>query len=177
MQIYEPGEGDPVAPPDDAPVLNVDGTEMAAVPGPEERIVDDPAHLILPTTSIKMRKVYIDGVEARILAERVQYLDENGKLVTESLRDFTKQTLKKRFASLTDFLKRWKSEERKVAKRPAQLGTCRVRGSAFFLISPTMHLFGIYTSPILPVLVPSAWSHAPHWKSRAGRGGWTGSFP
>lgn len=115
VQIYEPGEGDPVAPPDDAPVLNVDGTEMAAVPGPEERIVDDPAHLILPTTSIKMRKVYIDGVEARILAERVQYLDENGKLVTESLRDFTKQTLKKRFASLTDFLKRWKSEERKVA--------------------------------------------------------------
>ena len=72
---------------------------------------------------------------------------------------------------------RQRAEERKVAKRPAQLGTCRVRKSAFFLISPTMHLFGIYTSPILPVLVHSAWSHAPHWKSRAGRGGWTGSFP
>ena len=31
---------------------------------------------------------------------------ENGKLVTESLRDFTKTALKKRFASLDDFLKR-----------------------------------------------------------------------
>ena len=40
----------------------------------------------------------------RIIAERVEYLDENGKLVTESLRDFTKKALKKRFASLDDFL-------------------------------------------------------------------------
>ena len=41
--------------------------------------------------------------------------DENGKLVTESLRDFTKKALKKRFASLDDFLKRWKAAERKQA--------------------------------------------------------------
>ncbi len=51
----------------------------------------------------------------RIIAERVEYLDENGKLVTETLRDFTKKALKKRFASLDDFLKRWKSAERKQA--------------------------------------------------------------
>ena len=62
-----------------------------------------------------IRKIYVDGVGARILAERVEYLDENGKLVTESLRDFTKTALKKRFASLDDFLKRWKSAERKQA--------------------------------------------------------------
>ena len=49
-------------------------------------------------------KVYVDGVGASIIAERVEYLDENGKLVTESLRDFTKKALKKRFASLDDFL-------------------------------------------------------------------------
>ena len=51
----------------------------------------------------------------RIIAERVEYLDENGKLVTEALRDFTKKALKKRFASLDDFLKRWKAAERKQA--------------------------------------------------------------
>jgi type I restriction enzyme, R subunit len=62
-----------------------------------------------------MGKVYVDGVGARIIAERVEYLDENGKLVTESLRDFTKTALKKRFASLDDFLKRWKGAERKQA--------------------------------------------------------------
>jgi type I site-specific restriction endonuclease len=63
----------------------------------------------------RVRKIYVDGVGARIVAERVEYLDENGKLVTESLRDFTKTALKKRFASLDDFLKRWKAAERKQA--------------------------------------------------------------
>jgi type I restriction enzyme, R subunit len=45
----------------------------------------------------------------------VEYLDEHGKLVTESLRDFTKKALRKHFTSLDDFLKRWKSAERKQA--------------------------------------------------------------
>ena len=39
----------------------------------------------------------MDGVGATILTERVEYLDENGRLVTESLRDFTRKALKKRF--------------------------------------------------------------------------------
>lgn len=47
--------------------------------------------------------------------ERVEYLDEHGKLVTESLRDFTKKALKKRYASLDQFLRRWNSENRKQA--------------------------------------------------------------
>ena len=66
-------------------------------------------------TPERQRKIYVDGVGATIVAERVEYLDEKGKLVTETLRDFTKKALKKRFASLDDFLKRWKSAERKQA--------------------------------------------------------------
>ena len=68
-----------------------------------------------PPDGGKPKKIYVDGVGATIVAERVEYLDENGKLVTESLRDFTKKALKKRFASLDDFLKRWKAAERKQA--------------------------------------------------------------
>jgi type I restriction enzyme R subunit len=45
----------------------------------------------------------------------VEYLDEDGKLVTESLRDFTKKALKKRFASLDNFLRRWNAADRKQA--------------------------------------------------------------
>ena len=62
-----------------------------------------------------MHKVYIDGIDATIVLQRIEYLDEHGKLVTESLRDFTKKALKKRFASLDDFLKRWNAAERKQA--------------------------------------------------------------
>jgi type I restriction enzyme, R subunit len=50
-----------------------------------------------------------------ILAERIEYLDENGKLVTESLRDYSRKTLRRQYASLDDFLKRWQATERKQA--------------------------------------------------------------
>jgi len=113
VQIYEPGDDDPITPPDDAPTTGDDGVLVTPEPDAGETVVDQPG-LPLPPGSAP-RKIYVDGVGARIVAERVEYLDENGKLVTESLRDFTKNALKKRFASLDDFLKRWKSTERKQA--------------------------------------------------------------
>jgi type I restriction enzyme R subunit len=111
VQIYAPSEGDPITPPDDAPTTGEDA--ISPTPGEDETIVDQPGLPLPPDGG--QRKIYVDGVGARILAERVEYLDENGRLVTESLRDFTKAALKKRFASLDDFLKRWKSTERKQA--------------------------------------------------------------
>ncbi|MFH3479824.1 EcoAI/FtnUII family type I restriction enzme subunit R [Xanthobacter variabilis] len=103
-------DGDPITPPDDAPQGD---DAIPSTPGDDETLVDQPGPPLPPGGPI--RKVYVDGVGARIVAERVEYLDENGKLVTESLRDFTRTALKKRFASLDDFLKRWKSAERKQA--------------------------------------------------------------
>ena len=111
VPIYEPREGGPIAPPDDA--LPTGDNAVPLTPGADETVVDQSGLPLPPGGPI--RKIYVDGVGARILAERVEYLDENGKLVTESLRDFTKTALKKRFASLDDFLKRWKSAERKQA--------------------------------------------------------------
>ncbi|MBM3527719.1 MAG: DEAD/DEAH box helicase [Alphaproteobacteria bacterium] len=113
VQIYEPGEGDPVVPPDDVLPTDEDGAPLPETPGADETIVDQPG-LPLPPGG-PQKKVYVDGVAATIIAERVEYLDEHGKLVTESLRDFTKKALKKRFASLDDFLKRWKAADRKHA--------------------------------------------------------------
>ena len=107
VQIYEPGEDDPIAPPDDAPLLTQ--------PGEDETIVYAPPDISQPPPLTSRRKVYVDGVGATIVAERVEYLDEYGRLVTESLHDFTRKALKKRFASLDDFLRRWKAAERKQA--------------------------------------------------------------
>ncbi|RXT54866.1 restriction endonuclease [Bosea sp. Tri-44] len=113
VQIYEPSEGDPITPPDDTPDGFGENEQRPYEPGEGETVVDQPGPP--QQTGGPVRKIYVDGVGARIVAERVEYLDENGKLVTESLRDFTKTELKKRFASLDDFLKRWKSAERKQA--------------------------------------------------------------
>ena len=106
VQIYEPREDDPITPPDDP-------GEPEPLQPDEEVVVHEPS-LPLPYP-VGVRKVYVDGINATIVAERVEYLDEYGKLVTESLRDFTRKALKKRFASLDAFLRRWKAEERKQA--------------------------------------------------------------
>lgn len=105
VQIYEPGEDDPVSPPDDTPELAAAG----------ETVVDGAAGALDAGDSGPAGKIYVDGVTAAVVAERVEYLDEGGRLVTESLRDFTRAALLRRFASLDAFLRRWKSAERKQA--------------------------------------------------------------
>jgi len=62
-----------------------------------------------------IRRYVVANVEVKVVAERVQYFDANGKLITESLKDYTRKTLTKEFASLDDFLKRWSGTEKKVA--------------------------------------------------------------
>ena len=54
------------------------------------------------------------ALASTIIAERIEYLDENGKLITETLRDYTKRP-EEALRSLDAFLQRWKSAERKQA--------------------------------------------------------------
>jgi len=61
----------------------------------------------------RIRRYVVDSVEVRVVAERVQYFDAEGKLITESLKDYTRKTLSKEFASLEEFLSRWNSAEKK----------------------------------------------------------------
>ncbi|WAF85205.1 DEAD/DEAH box helicase family protein [Metapseudomonas otitidis] len=60
-------------------------------------------------------KYVIDNVPIHVIAERVQYYGPDGKLITESLRDYTRACVKKQFASLDDFLRRWTDAEQKKA--------------------------------------------------------------
>jgi type I restriction enzyme R subunit len=112
-QVYEPGENDPITPPDDAPRPEED--DISPEPGGDETIIDGIPDITINPDGQPRSKIYVDGVQASIIAERVEYLDENGRLVTESLRDFSKKALKKRFVSLDEFLSRWRSAERKQA--------------------------------------------------------------
>ncbi|MEO1819883.1 DEAD/DEAH box helicase family protein [Pseudomonas sp.] len=108
--IFEPGSGESPVPPDE---------------------IDDPgAPLGDPTDSLdpaegsdetgggdgpKRIKYVIDNVTVSVVAERVQYYGPDGKLITESLRDYTRSCVAKQFTSLDDFLKRWSSAEQKKA--------------------------------------------------------------
>lgn len=61
----------------------------------------------------RIRRYVVDNVEVKVIAERVQYFNADGKLITESLKDYTRKTLSKEFASLEEFLSRWNSAEKK----------------------------------------------------------------
>jgi type I restriction enzyme R subunit len=120
VQIYEPGDDDPMDPPEDEDP----DKPLDEEPGPfnedddeGEVIVDGP---IPPAPGGEedpepRKKIYVDGIPVKIVAERVEYLDENGKLVTESLKDFTKKALKKRFATLENWITTWNDAQRKQA--------------------------------------------------------------
>lgn len=92
--IYTPGPDDPPVPPDPGPDGGAGGED-------EERPGE--------------RKVYVSGVPVRIIAERVEYVGADGKLVTESYREFAKKQVASEFASLDDFVRRWSGADRKRA--------------------------------------------------------------
>jgi len=117
VQIYEPGEHDPVSPPDNSAPPHDEEDPIPPEPGEEETIIFDPAtpDITIPPSGTQPRKYYIHGAEVHIIAERIEYLDEYGKLVTETLRDYSKKTLRNCYASLDTFLKKWNSTERKQA--------------------------------------------------------------
>ena len=60
-------------------------------------------------------KVYVAGVNVGILNERVQHLDEHGKLITESLKDYTKKGILREYRNMEDFLQKWHKSDKKKA--------------------------------------------------------------
>jgi type I restriction enzyme R subunit len=109
VQIYEPGPDGPLTPPDPpADPGEPEPTDPGVIPGPPLPPWD-------PAGTTPQRKIFVNGVAVSIVAERVEFLDNRGKLVTESLRDFTKKELRRHYGSLDDFLRRWRAAERKQA--------------------------------------------------------------
>lgn len=60
-------------------------------------------------------KSYVNGVNVAILNERIQYMDGNGKLITGSLKDYTRQKVREQYQSLNDFLNKWQKADKKKA--------------------------------------------------------------
>jgi type I restriction enzyme R subunit len=106
VQIYEPKEGDTVVPPDEStdtayPEPGASGDALHD--GPDDSTGDQPT------------RYYVNNVEVRVATERVQYLDEQGKLITESLKDYSRRTVRQAYATLDAFLTVWNDAEKKQA--------------------------------------------------------------
>lgn len=113
VQIYTPGLDDPPLPEEDEDAAIIDeetGEEIEVTPDPQ------PYPPITGGGNIASEprpKVYVAGVEVKVINERVQYIDENGKLITESIKDYTRKTVNKHYRSLDEFLLYWNSSDKK----------------------------------------------------------------
>jgi type I restriction enzyme, R subunit len=63
----------------------------------------------------RREKIYVNGVDVSVLVSREMYFDQHGKPITTSLKDYTREIIKGKFASLDDFLSKWKGSDRKDA--------------------------------------------------------------
>lgn len=55
----------------------------------------------------------ISGQNVEIIGERVQIIDAEGKLITESLTDYTKRNILGQYATLDEFLQTWKNAKQR----------------------------------------------------------------
>ena len=93
--IYEPdGDDDPVPPDPEYPDEDIDDEDEDA-PG--------------------TYKIQVGGLEVKILSRRVEYLDADGQMVTESYRDYSRGQIQKEYASLDDFITKWNGAKKKEA--------------------------------------------------------------
>ena len=70
---------------------------------------------IFKDPKVYREKVYVNGVNVSVLISRELHFDQHGRPITTSLKDHTKEIIKEQFASLDDFLNKWKNSDRKEA--------------------------------------------------------------
>ncbi len=106
VQVYEPNPGQPVEPPEQ-PTDSGNGGQTGLPSGPLD--TGGPGE-----GGAAPRRYIVGGsVHVAVARERVQYLNAEGKLVTESLRDYTRINLGRAYTSLDAFLQAWNSAGRK----------------------------------------------------------------
>jgi type I restriction enzyme, R subunit len=112
--IYEPkGDESPVPPENDSADVVIGEDGMPIIPGGADTGTTTAAPSYDGEPGPRRVKYVLGDVTVYVVAERVQYYGPEGKLITESLKDYTRQTVRKDYSSLDDFLRRWDKTERK----------------------------------------------------------------
>ena len=100
-------DGTPVVIIDDENGGKSTGTETPTPTGEEPPV--NPPPTIPPTPH---QKYYVDGVEVNILNERVQFIGNDGRLITESLKNYSRKNILQRYATLNNFINEWTTAEK-----------------------------------------------------------------
>jgi len=99
----------------DNPIINEDGEEVIFDPIEDD---DQTEPHIIEGGNVDAepeQKHYVNGVNVAVLNERIQYMDGDGKLITGSLKDYTRQKVREHYQSLDEFLNKWNGADKKQA--------------------------------------------------------------
>lgn len=80
-----------------------------------ERILVSPDISIREASGNEVRKYHINNVDVKIVNETVQYLSASGRLITESLKDYTKKGIEKEYRTIDEFIAKWNIVDQKRA--------------------------------------------------------------
>ena len=108
VQVYEPLPEEPIAPPDGEGMDEAEPITDPIILGGGDSEID-----ISIGGEEEPQKYYVNQIEVSIAHERVQYYGVDGKLITESLKDYTKKNITNEFASLDAFINRWNEADKK----------------------------------------------------------------
>ncbi len=101
---------------DGPPIVILGENDDPNAPGPEEPEIDTDGGDDGETDELTgTRKFIVSGVSARVLNERIEYIGADGKLVTESYRDYARKQIAAEYRSLDEFIWHWNASDRKQA--------------------------------------------------------------
>lgn len=107
VKIYEPEKNETPVPDEDDENIIITGKTQ------EELDLIHDSEINISDVWDKREKTLVSGVRVQITHERVQYLGADGKLITESLKEFNKKNILSQFQSLEFFLESWNDAEKK----------------------------------------------------------------
>ncbi|MCH8518297.1 DEAD/DEAH box helicase family protein [Candidatus Gracilibacteria bacterium] len=108
VMIYEPKQNDPIIKDES----DESGNTLITPHATDEEILVNP-DIDIKDTGDRVRKIYVSGVKVEVAHERVQYLGADGKLITESLKDYSKKNILSEYKTLEDFILSWNKAEKK----------------------------------------------------------------
>lgn len=118
IRIKEAGEEDDLSTVEleeeeiEEPIIdNVSGEEIK-IQKPKVRYPDNDFNTIARE---RKPKIFVNGVDVSVLVSREMYFDNEGKPITVSLKDHTREIIKNNYTSLDDFLNKWNHADKKAA--------------------------------------------------------------
>ena len=96
----------------EAPIIdNVTGEEIRI----QKPAIRYPKNDTVSYVKERREKIIVNGVDVSVLVSREMYFDNEGRPITVSLKDHTKEIINRHFSSLNDFLNKWNDADKKAA--------------------------------------------------------------